>query len=76
MEQPWFTAKKYGYGWQPASREGWLVTIAFMAYLLWLGFNFDIEADIPGFFFRLTAAIVLLLIICYKTGEKPEWRWG
>jgi hypothetical protein len=32
--EPWFRAKAYGYGWVPASWQGWLVTMAFMVLIL------------------------------------------
>ncbi|HZZ67900.1 MAG TPA: hypothetical protein VFE18_06985 [Phenylobacterium sp.] len=32
--QPWFRAKAYGYGWVPASWQGWLVTVAFMVLII------------------------------------------
>lgn len=31
---------------------------------------------VAGFFVREIVLIVLLILICYKTGEKPRWQWG
>ena len=30
----WFKAKNYGWGWYPASREGWLVTGAYLLIVI------------------------------------------
>ncbi|OGH92056.1 MAG: hypothetical protein A2563_00490 [Candidatus Magasanikbacteria bacterium RIFOXYD1_FULL_40_23] len=84
MQEPqklWFKAKDYGWGWQPSSWQGWLVLAVY------LGFNFKIFWGIDSrlysdrealinFFLPLAVSTVILLIVCYKKGEKPEWRWG
>ena len=31
MSEPWFRARTYGWGWTPASIEGWLVLLGFVA---------------------------------------------
>jgi hypothetical protein len=80
MEQPlryWFAAKRYGWGWGlPLTWEGWVV------YALWLS---AFLAGIPllharehplayvGFFLAMS---LVLVVICYKKGEPPRWRWG
>lgn len=77
----WFKAKLYGWGWVPVRWQGWLVVLAFMVFLFLNSPNVDSgqEAsitDLSSFFVKITLAVVLLIIICYKTGEKPGWRWG
>lgn len=74
----WFKRKTYGWGWQPATKEGWIVTIFFMVAVI---ANFTIGLDtgesLPAdrlFIFGLLVAF--LLLITYKTGEKPRWQWG
>ncbi|MFZ3301574.1 MAG: hypothetical protein WA152_02565 [Microgenomates group bacterium] len=77
----WFKAKKYGWGWYPASWEGWLVTILYILFILYrsnkVSEMFDTESS---FVFRYTFEVIflttLLVIICYLKGEKPKWRWG
>lgn len=77
----WFKAKKYGWGWYPASWEGWLVTILYVLFILYraneVSLMFDTESS---FIFRYTFEIIFttipLIVICYLKGEKPEWRWG
>lgn len=69
----WFKAKKYGWGWYPSSWEGWAVL---GAYLLIVFGAIKLVPDKLHFEVVIAISTVILLIICYKTGEKPRWRWG
>lgn len=77
----WFRAKNYGWGWYPCSWQGWLVLVVYVGYLL---FRSKVVKDMfdtsSSFVFRYSFetifATVILIIICFITGEKPEWRWG
>lgn len=73
----WFKAKRYGWGWYPASWQGGLVLVAYLALTFWI-FGFGSGADDPStsswvWFGGLTLA---LIYIGYKKGEQPRWRWG
>jgi len=80
----WFKAKLYGWGWAPGKWQGWCVTLGYIA--LALAFVLAREKDVPGNpdlgsnFLTLGLPIILLtilfVIIAYKKGEKPCWRWG
>ncbi len=76
----WFVNKTYGWGWTPATWQGWLATLLYLLVILGsVGILSRYEPDIRGiigFFVLDTVATVLLLVICVKTGETPEWRWG
>ena len=77
----WFRAKNYGWGWYPSSWQGWVILIAYILILVWNFNRLDSishsNSDTIRPFVIQTFFITLLLIgICYKTGEKPEWRWG
>lgn len=77
----WFKAKRYGWGWTPASAEGWLVLAVYFVILIKIFWKVDatshsasdtlIAFDLP---FVITTAV--LVLVCYLTGEKPRWRWG
>jgi len=70
----WFKRKKYGIGWMPATKEGWAVTI--IATLIVLGAAFG-YSDQPKTLYSIIIIVAILLVaICYKTGEKPRWQWG
>jgi len=77
----WFRSKRYGWGWTPASKEGWLVTLAFLGIAIFLATRLEDSAvsgeDILFRFALPIGALTLLLIaIAWRTGEKPRWRWG
>ena len=70
----WFAPKRYGVGAVPASREGWLLTIGFVALLAAVG------AWLPGDKAKLAAGIALVVvfttIVWMKTDGGWRWRWG
>lgn len=80
-EKKWFKRKLYGYGWTPASGEGWLVIIL---YILFNIKNF-LEINGASKSFNYTAinftplfllSTALLICLCIKYGETPRWQWG
>jgi small-conductance mechanosensitive channel len=81
MKRYWFKAKHYGWGWYPATIEGWVILLLYLIYVInravLVRAMFDTNTS---FIFRYTFEFLLptliLIIICYATGEKPEWRWG
>jgi RsiW-degrading membrane proteinase PrsW (M82 family) len=75
----WFKAKHYGWGWYPCSWEGWLIIVLFLAIFLpvmRLMTNSNSLMWAASGFLIIGILIIILLIICYKKGEKPGWRWG
>ncbi len=77
----WFKRKLYGWGWVPASLEGWIVTLMFVVLLLINGFYLASLPEPSGcelgvFFGVLIVLIVGLIGTCYWKGEKPKWTWG
>jgi len=80
----WFKAKRYGWGWVPARWQGWCVMLIYVALILTLALSR--EKDIAGnpdsgsnaltFALPVIALTAVLIIICYKKGEKPRWQWG
>lgn len=79
--QFWFKAKKYGWGWYPATWQGWAILVM---YVFALNSNFlfvnntehSVSDVLMNFFPNAYILTVFLIIICYTTGEKPKWRWG
>lgn len=80
MKRMWFKAKDYGWGWYPASWQGWLILIIFLTLIVVNMIRLSIGvsvADLWIWYISETILLVAILIfICYLTGEKPEWRWG
>ena len=75
MTRPlWFRSKRYGYGWYPATWQGWLVLAIWLALLL---IAIPIVKTNPlRFVLHVFIITALLIIVCAMTGEKPRWLWG
>ncbi len=77
----WFKAKKYGWGWYPSTWQGWLVLSVFVFILIQDFIRIDSTSHSVSDTLRPliihTFFLTLLLIgVCYVTGEDPQWRWG
>lgn len=80
----WFKAKLYGWGWAPAKWQGWLVILVYVALLLilvisrekYIPGNPDSGSNFLTFALPIIVLTTLLVLICYKKGEKPHWQWG
>ena len=82
MQRYWFKRKLFGWGWQPATWEGWL---AFIGYTFLVIGNFffryadrieEHDAIAYRFVFDTVLLTIALILICVRTGEKPRWQWG
>jgi hypothetical protein len=73
----WFPAKTFGWGWGlPVTWQGWLVLLSYLALVL-ASISFIRPALHPLVFAACIAALTAVLtIICWCTGEPPQWRWG
>lgn len=79
----WFKAKRFGWGWTPAAPEGWVVVILFLAGLIGSSIALVRFRPAPPSAVMVWEHLLLsctlaasLIGICYRTGEKPGWRWG
>jgi formate-dependent nitrite reductase membrane component NrfD len=76
----WFKRRRYGWGWVPATWQGWLV-IGLYVMLLLVAPSF-VDNDSSGakhtvlFFAFMLLATALLIRIVLLTAPKPKWRWG
>ncbi len=82
MKRPiWFKAKRYGWGWYPATWQGWVIIGVFVLLIIADAQRLNIEemttSDILAIWLPDTIILALMLIaISWMTGEKPRWRWG
>jgi len=76
----WFKKKLYGWGWVPVRWQGWAVIAIFIALIIWFATDLDKSAegiaDVAWYLGKIAVSILVLIIVCYKTGEKPKWQWG
>ena len=78
-EKLWFKRKLYGWGWTPATWQGWAVIGIFIATILKISFQLPEEpsnGEAIWFFAKIITLVALIIFICYKKGEKPRWQWG
>lgn len=79
----WFKAKTYGWGWTPCSWEGWLI-IALYIFAVFVYARSTVDKALDGagsgvpFYYHLLFVLttIALIVVSYKKGEKPGWRWG
>lgn len=80
MKKLWFKCKTYGWGWTPATWEGYLVMFGYLAIALFLLARSQSMVQFHDvlwqFIVPFVLATILLIMICVKTGEKPKWQWG
>lgn len=76
----WFKRKLYGWGWTPATWQGWAVIAGYLVFVFLFALTLDDQSParevIFTFIFPVTLLTVALIRICYKKGEKPRWQWG
>ena len=81
MEKYWFKRKRYGWGWYPSSWQGWSVLGIYLLSILAAAFNANMfTGTSPDVLFSFIPEVlfytIILISICYKTGETPKWQWG
>ena len=77
----WFKRKLYGWGWVPVKWQGWLVLLVFVVVLVWDTIRLNSsQHSVSDFLINLVPQafilFVILIAICYLTGERPKWQWG
>ncbi|MEZ4103999.1 MAG: hypothetical protein R3B60_01800 [Candidatus Paceibacterota bacterium] len=76
----WFKRKVYGWGWTPATWQGWAVTGVFVILVILFALTIDENSSGKELVFTLFLPVTLLTLtflrIAYKKGEKPRWQWG
>ena len=75
----WFRRKIYGWGWFPITWQGWLVIALYVVAIITLALVLLPKngQEFPGIFIASVAILtIVLIVICYKKGEKPRWQWG
>jgi hypothetical protein len=72
----WFRAKRYGWGWGlPATWQGWMVLVAFVALLVLGSILFPPRKQIGLYLAYVVVLGVLLIGTCWLKGEPLRWRW-
>ncbi|USN45567.1 MAG: hypothetical protein H6502_00335 [Candidatus Woesearchaeota archaeon] len=72
----WFKRKLFGWGWTPATWQGWLILLLFVVYAFVVARKFAFQQNSSVFLSYLFLGVALLIIVAYVKGEKPRWQWG
>lgn len=76
----WFKRKLYGYGWTPATKEGWLILGIYLIFVLGLVLIVSPELAeeniMSHILIPVAVATLLLIIISWRKGEPLKWQWG
>lgn len=73
----WFSAKKYGWGWGlPSAWQGWVTLLIYFLLLAVSAYLFNPETESTAFVFSAIVLTVLLVLVCWAKGEPAAWRWG
>lgn len=80
-KKPWFVAKRYGWGWMPATWQGWGILLVFVVVIYADLHRIDVQSHsvsdtLIAFLPHVIVWSAILVGVCYLTGEKPYWRWG
>jgi len=76
----WFKRKLYGYGWVPATWQGWLITFIYLTLVFIFALTINDTSPVREIMFTFIMPVLFLTVtfirIAYKKGEKPSWQWG
>jgi hypothetical protein len=77
-DKKWFSAKKYGVGWGlPVTWQGWIVLLSYTLLIIIGAVTLtNPPYRIPLFIAYTFVLTGLLIFICWKKGEKLNFRWG
>jgi hypothetical protein len=69
----WFKRKLYGWGWTPATKEGWFLLALYIFSILYV---VRTTIEVQQALLELAIITILFLFIVYRKGEPPKWQWG
>ena len=78
----WFKRKRYGWGWVPVTWQGMAVIGVYLALILIGAASLldeaeeSYSAEVGVFMIAVFILTVQLILVAYKRGPAPKWRWG
>lgn len=82
MARLWFKRRRFGWGWSPATKEGWLsvgallLAVAVAATLLAVTTDDDDAWPVIAYLAFVLVALAIFLRVASQHAPKPHWRWG
>ncbi len=84
-KQYWFRPKRFGYGMEPISWQGWLATLVFVGAIIALAYFIGLtsESQEPTFdqIFGFISGLIMLIILFMRVAKDKckgelKWNWG
>ncbi len=76
----WFKRKLYGWGWTPATWQGWIVMAVFAFSIAFNVARINVivsnSEDVTALVLKTVALVGIIILVCYLKGEPPKWMWG
>lgn len=76
----WFRRKWYGWGWYPATWEGWVITALYVAIIVFFASTVSETSTTREILLMMVLPFILattaFIKIAYMYGETPRWQWG
>ena len=76
----WFKRKLYGWGWIPATWQGWVVIFLYIIIVISAALGVDEAQSLKEIILKFILPIIIssyfLIRISYLKGEPPKWQWG
>jgi uncharacterized membrane protein YhaH (DUF805 family) len=78
QQRYWFKAHKSGYGWHPATWEGWTVLLVYIIAIVYSVIQINsvsqsLNETLFAFFPRFLIFTAILTVITYLKGESITW---
>ena len=71
MTEYWFRKRKFGWGWNPISVEGWMITLGLVGVLYWM-FEVNNNISFPSNISIVIRIVLLIIAFGYIADKKTE----
>lgn len=82
-KQLWFKRRRYGWGWTPVRKQGWIAIALYLAFVVLSASFFSNTEELISsatgislFVLTLLSGTMILISTTYQYAPSPKWRWG
>lgn len=82
MAEYWFKRHRYGYGWTPATWQGWASVLGTLAVVIATATVLPAIAPRDAWWPAVIVlavslvGVIVLVLVSITHGPAPRWRWG